>query len=121
MHLDSRLNIPERLHQLSVLSEYAKNCFTQEVIIGGDFNTIPLALWKNIIPFKYVNQHKILAEYMIEQGFTSFLDESIYSFRPRTLRWSLDGIYVRNLVIQDYGVEGTLSISDHIPLWVDIA
>ncbi len=120
VHLDSRLNITERLYQLAVLSNYAKNHPTQEVIIGGDFNTIPLALWKNIIPFKYVNQYKILAEYMIEQGFTSFFDKTIYSFRPRTLRWSLDGIYVRNLVIQDYGVERVLSMSDHIPLWVEI-
>lgn len=120
IHLDSRLNIQERLHQLSSVLGHVQQYSSQMVVVGGDFNTVPLAFWKNVLPFKYVNQKKNLQEHLLAHGFTTFTDKRISTFRPRTLRWLLDGLYVRNATFQSYGVDRSLMLSDHIPLWAEL-
>lgn len=121
VHLDSRLNITERLTQLSAVLSHVDVSATGRIVIGGDFNTIPFAMWKNVLPIKFVNQQKILHENMLRQNFISCSTPAPRTFRPKSLRWPLDAIYMRGFEVFGHAVANEIHISDHVPLWVDAA
>jgi endonuclease/exonuclease/phosphatase family metal-dependent hydrolase len=119
VHLDSRLNILDRIKQITPFLELI-NQDSKKVVLGGDFNTIPLKLYKNVFPFGLHDQSKQFMEFLNEKGFKTFPTQPKYSMKSKGMRWLLDYLYVKNLNITDYGVRANIATSDHHPVWADV-
>lgn len=121
-HLDTTLNIADRILQLrpAVLD------MTDMALVGGDFNTNPY-LWEEgavpAIPQSVVvdtDQAILLDDYMGGLGFenpTAQLGatETRYGIESR-----LDAVYAHNVTVVDRGIQRTIELSDHWPVWIDI-
>ncbi len=55
VHLDTRLNIVDRIKQLQPVVVASRN----PAILGGDFNTVPIQFYKNLVPIGLLNQKNI--------------------------------------------------------------
>jgi endonuclease/exonuclease/phosphatase family metal-dependent hydrolase len=119
VHLDGRLNISDRIKQITPFMEQIKKG-GNKIILGGDFNTIPLRLYRNVLPIWRDDQGKQFEEYLKGYGFSTFHLQPKYSMRARHIRWLLDYIYVSNLEIKQYGVRANIEKSDHHPVWADV-
>ncbi len=119
VHLDSRLNIQERLDQLSPIKSAIEQA-DSEIILGGDFNTTPFYLLKNVLPVSYVNQRERLKNYLQDWGLKTKHIKLRYITRYGLFMTLLNGIYTSNLEIVDHGVFKEIKLSDHVPLWVDM-
>ncbi len=117
IHLDARLNTKQRLKQL----DFALKRLEKEpnVIIGGDFNTIPLFLAGRIFPVGFVNQVKKIHTEMTLRGFTHFCQHTTYTMK-KVVPMKLDHIYSNTFPIESCGVETSVRISDHKPIWADL-
>lgn len=120
-HLDTRLSIFERISQIKPLIEKLKSDSAKKTIIGGDFNTAPFRFrfWRTI-PVSYQNQKRELHRYLEEEGYASRCETAGYTIRYGFLRFELDGLYARHLPVLRCGVERTVRVSDHKPLWFDV-
>ena len=121
VHLDTRLNSSQRLEQLQPVVEAAKESRAPVVIVGGDFNTNPFRWLGSTIPWFRSNQSKAVDEVFKRAGFLSPLREAGSTSRRGLLRMRLDSIYSRGAEIQGSGIERDVDVSDHYPLWIDLA
>jgi len=119
VHLDSRLNITDRIRQITPFIEHIRKD-GGKIILGGDFNTIPLRLYKNLLPIGLHDQGKQFHEYLLQNGLSTFHVQPKYSMRSGKIRWLLDYIYVSNMEIKQYGVRAKIEKSDHHPVWADV-
>lgn len=119
VHLDTRINAKDRLRQVaSVLDDIAKHpC--QRIVLAGDFNTMPVYWAKNIIPSGFIDQKKLVDKALAVAGFTS-QTSFIGPTRRGIVRFELDSIYTRGLISASVGIDRTIRVSDHHPLWADI-
>ena len=62
-----------------------------------------------------------LDAFMAKQGFKTPLAESGSTTRGRLWRARLDAIYIRGLEARGSDVERQVSVSDHFPVWLDLA
>ncbi|MDR3643247.1 MAG: endonuclease/exonuclease/phosphatase family protein [Candidatus Doudnabacteria bacterium] len=120
IHLDTRLNPKQRMRQLNACLTQLKEDYGQNIIIGGDFNTIPFRTAAGGIPIFYSNQAKHLHKNMIDMGFNHFCEPLGFTMTSGFLRMRLDHIYTDRLPIAKCGVEKNIHVSDHKPLWADI-
>jgi endonuclease/exonuclease/phosphatase family metal-dependent hydrolase len=120
IHLDTRLNPKQRMHQLNECLTKLKKDYGQNIIIGGDFNTIPFRTIGRGVPIFYSNQAKHLHKNMIAMGFKNFCKPQGYTMKSGFLKMKLDHIYTDSLPITKCGVEKNIHVSDHKPLWADI-
>ncbi len=121
-HLDTSLNITDRIVQLHPVVRDLE----ETAIVGGDFNTNPYA-WQDgqipLIPTSQVvdtDQAPLLDDYMSRLGFANPVaalgaTEIRYGIESR-----LDAVFVRGLVVGSSGVERSVDLSDHWPVWTDI-
>ena len=122
VHLDTRINIAERRAQLQPVLDVARRQAIEAVLIGGDFNTNPFRwAWSGRLPFLRSNQAAQLDYFMIEQGFATPLAESGSTSRRTLWRVRLDSIYIRGLEARGSDVEREVDVSDHFPVWLDVA
>lgn len=119
IHLDTRLNTPERIDQLSPVLSAIQNDDIK-TILGGDFNTAPFRMIKNIIPVSYDDQWQQIHDYLKTKKLTTKQYPKIHTFKAGPSKWRLDDIYTSQLEISDYGVFNHDRISDHFPVWADI-
>jgi endonuclease/exonuclease/phosphatase family metal-dependent hydrolase len=123
VHLDTRLNIGDRISQLRPAIIDAP----RRVIVGGDFNTNPFVWTANTIPDARTlaiadsDQARALDIYMASLDFEN-PTASVGSTVPLPLiRIHLDSIYTRGIAqLGDSGVERGVDVSDHWPVWLDI-
>jgi endonuclease/exonuclease/phosphatase family metal-dependent hydrolase len=120
IHLDTRLNPKQRRCQLNACLQELKKNYGRNIIIGGDFNTIPFRSTKTGVPIFYSNQAKHLHKNMTAMGFKYFCKPLGYTMKSGFLRMRLDHIYTDCLPITNSGVEKNIYASDHKPLWADI-
>ena len=121
LHLDTRINVQDRLAQLRPVVEAAQRQPVEEVIIGGDFNTNPFRWLFHRFPIFRSDQAGGLDAFMQESGFSTPLAES-GSTVNKALVWArIDGLYARGLTAQESGVEREVESSDHFPVWMDVA
>ena len=122
LHLDTRINIEERLAQLAPVLEAARRQPHQTVVIGGDFNTNPFRwAWGGRLPWFRSNQATEVDSFMDARGFGTPLTESGSTTHRKLWKARLDSIYVRGMVTKDFDVEEEVTVSDHFPVWLDLA
>lgn len=115
-HLDTRINVPDRLQQIEpVILEAEK--FNGPRVIGGDLNTNPARWLKHIIPIPFLKQAKPVQQFMSRFGYHT-------PFGPvgpthDTLGMQLDWIYVKGAQAKSAAVE-PLEFSDHHAIWTQV-
>ncbi len=118
IHLDTRINIADRILQMRSVVDAFKANGAQHVILGGDMNTIPFGFYKTI-PYIYRNQKKALHEYLKQERFSVHCEDVQSTLKRGFLSLDLDGIYLRNMKGVHCGVLHSIRVSDHHPVWVD--
>jgi len=122
LHLDTRINIEERLAQLAPVVEAARRQPLEAVVIGGDFNTNPFRwAWGGRLPWFRSNQATVVDSFMDARGFGTPLTESGFTTHRKLWKVRLDSIYVRGMVTGEFDVEEEVDVSDHLPVWLDLA
>ena len=123
VHLDTRLNITERIVQLHP----AVIDFSERLIVAGDFNTNPYIWVAESVPLTGVHaasgldQAAELDDYMTALGYSTPTAGSGPTQDAIVEQLRLDHIYVSGLDTGALGVERDISMSDHFPLWLDVA
>lgn len=123
MHLDTRLNISDRILQIrpAVLDAPAP------VIVGGDFNTNPYGWLDESVPevpagsIVETDQAAALDDYMRHIDYatpTSGLGPTVEFAGVVDAR--LDSIYTRGVTTEPGAVERSVTVSDHFPLFLDV-
>jgi endonuclease/exonuclease/phosphatase family metal-dependent hydrolase len=120
IHLDTRLNPKKRIFQLNACLKKLKP-LGPNIIIAGDFNTIPFRSVGGLFPVLYSNQSKHLHEFMLKSGFKYFCKPLGYTMKRGPLKMRLDHIYSNRLPIISCGVEKEIRVSDHKPIWADVS
>jgi len=120
IHLDARLNARDRIIQLDHAITKVRELFGQDIILGGDFNTLPFFLLGKLFPIGFQNQGERVHNYLVTKFFVNSAGRSVPTFSKMGLRMRLDHIYTDNLPIVAWGIEDDKGISDHFPLWADI-
>lgn len=115
VHLDTRINAPNRIAQLQPVLHAAKR-FSGPVVIGGDMNTNPNFWIQHLIPIPWAHdQHGPLDKLFTSNGFATPMDGSVATHNMLGLR--LDWIYLRGLAGSEWGVED-IDFSDHRAVWL---
>lgn len=119
VHLDTRLTPAQRYHQMGPVLERAAG--HPRVVIGGDVNTISciprlLPRWPIAVPG--TSQAPAFDAFMHEHGYTAPFRRIGWT---GPLRQRLDAIFVRGLSVGAFDKEDDVRVSDHIPLWADVA
>lgn len=116
-HLDTRINVQERLTQLSpILTEAQQH--RGPAIIGGDLNTLGVGWVLHALPYKTGDAHaRAVIDLMSRHGFQT----PFTKYRPTFDRFGLqlDWIFLRGLNTVATGIE-PLAFSDHHAIWTDI-
>ncbi|HEX3253903.1 MAG TPA: endonuclease/exonuclease/phosphatase family protein [Pyrinomonadaceae bacterium] len=107
-HIDPHAAINGQLAQLEVVAAQAKTTSLPTVILG-DFNTL--------------SRQKCIdtRQYLESQGYTTPYPTGTATWRGGGLRMHADWIFVRGLRIESWGVARPLNVSDHWPIWAEIA
>jgi endonuclease/exonuclease/phosphatase family metal-dependent hydrolase len=119
VHLDNRINPGDRVKQLAPVIEAAAAQPIERVIVAGDLNTSPFRWLAGIIPLPVGGQLGRVEGWVRAQGYATPASRSGQTSQWLSMR--LDAVYVRGLRGVGVGVEQDVRISDHFPLWVDIA
>jgi endonuclease/exonuclease/phosphatase family metal-dependent hydrolase len=123
LHLDTRLNVNDRLKQLYPAIRLAD----PDTILGGDFNsnpwiwvdrTLPLLPEEAVAP---IDPAKAIDEVMVYNGFVAPTSTSGTTTNLPAFNARLDSIYTRRYTPTQFGVERSVTASDHFPVWVDVA
>ena len=117
VHLDNRINTSARVRQLAPVLERAEHD-TDAVIIGGDLNTSPFCWLAHVLPVVCTRQAARLEAAVRQRGYAT----PAVGVGP-TSKWlgmRLDALFTRGLTPVDAGVDRSVRLSDHLPLWVDI-
>lgn len=110
VHSETRLSIEKKVEQLrAVLGDLQKHPKDMPAIVLGDFNS-----WE-------VPAIEGIRKLFTGAGFTTpFPDDESTFFRKALMfevKLKLDWIWVRGLKPQSYGIDRSLTVSDHFPLW----
>jgi endonuclease/exonuclease/phosphatase family metal-dependent hydrolase len=107
-HVDPHAAINGQLAQLEVVAAEAEAA-TVPTIILGDFNTLSRQ--------KCIDTRKFLES----RGYTTPYPTGTATWRGGGLRMHADWIFVRGVKIERWGVARPLNVSDHWPIWAEIA
>jgi len=123
VHLGSVLNVTDRILQLRPAVIDAPD----PVLVAGDFNTNPY-LWDQgavpVVPASVIadtDQAPILDDYMRALGFDTPTIDLGPTERKFGIESRLDAVYSRGLEVTPGAVVRDVDVSDHWPLWVDVA
>jgi len=122
VHLDTRVNVNDRLKQLLPAVERADPAS----VLAGDFNILPFVFVDRVIPLlpqsaaAPVDTPGSVDELMRSNGFAAPTSGSGGTLNG-ILDARLDSIYTRGYVPLGFGVERSVTVSDHFPVWLDIA
>lgn len=122
VHLDTRIGVVDRVRQL----DPAVSDNPDEVIVGGDLNTLPWAWVESAVPMLGTeavvgqDQAEVLDDYLHDLGFATPIPHdadthtSVFDIR-------LDAICPRGLTVTAWGVDRNVKGSDHYAVWIDLA
>jgi endonuclease/exonuclease/phosphatase family metal-dependent hydrolase len=118
VHLDNRINPENRMRQLAPVFA-AADAVSGPVIIAGDLNTSPFCWGAGVFPLPCGMQADAVEEQARKHGFQTPAARS--GATSKWLAMKLDAIYTRGLKSRGHGVAHRVRISDHLPLWLDLA
>lgn len=117
VHLDNRINTSDRLNQLAPVLERAA-MDNGAVIIGGDLNTTPFCWLAHVLPMVCGRQAARVEAAVRLRGYaTPTVDVGPTS---KWLGMRLDALFIRGLTPVYAGVDRSVRVSDHLPLWIDV-
>ncbi len=119
IHLDTTINIKHRLEQLMAVIEDFKAQEILPTVIAGDLNTIQASFLIRKVPIFFADQRKKVTHFFSQHSFVTRKIRG-YTMKQGLVRFSLDGIYANGPTILNSGVERTVTVSDHAPIWVDL-
>lgn len=118
VHLDLRQRSRDREAQLGPVLDRARRQ-DRPALIGGDFNTTPFTwLWR-VVPIPGGHHGRKLEAFARRRGFDTPLTASGPTSPWLSMR--LDGLYTRRLRVIASGVDDSVRISDHLPVWADVS
>lgn len=120
VHLDVQLNRKERIEQLRPALDAIERIGISRVIVAGDLNTAPVFWFARFLPIFYRNQRRALERFLHSFNYESGITDVTYTLRRWFVKLNLDGIFVRGLSALRAGMEGTVMLSDHQPVWVEL-
>ncbi|HKP44957.1 MAG TPA: endonuclease/exonuclease/phosphatase family protein [Pyrinomonadaceae bacterium] len=112
IHSETRVSIEKKLDQMAAALADVKNySSTMPIVIVGDFNTWELQIGQKVV--KLFTAHRF---------YTPFDNDETFSRRVLfiPLQLKLDWIWLRNLDASGFGIERSVTISDHWPLWINL-
>lgn len=121
-HLDTSLNIPDRIQQLRPAIIDAPDA----VLVGGDFNTSPYSWEDGVVPLISTSQVVdtdqaiVFDDYMGALGFSNFTRDAGPTARKLGIEARLDALFTRGMTVTAGSVERDVDVSDHWPVWVDV-
>ena len=107
-HIDPHTSVDGQLEQVEVVLDQADK-FNEPTIVLGDFNTLSRR--------KCIDTRQLLER----RGFTTPFPTGTPTWRGAGLRLHADWIFVRNVDVIRWGVGRNITVSDHWPVWVEIA
>ncbi len=109
-HIDPHAGVSEQLRQHeAVLDNADETSMDGPVLLLGDFNTL-------------AREARSAARKLLEsRGFSTPLPTGVGTWRSGPLRLHADWIFVRRARVLRWGVARRLSVSDHWPVWAEIA
>jgi endonuclease/exonuclease/phosphatase family metal-dependent hydrolase len=107
-HIDPHAAVGGQLEQLRAMMEEAHR-FSGPVVVLGDFNTLSKQ--------KCVETRQFLESL----GYTTPFPTGTPTWRGGGLRMHADWIFVHDVRINSWGVARPLDVSDHWPIWAEIA
>ncbi len=120
VHLDNRINPGARLRQLQAVLAAADDHPIQRVVIGGDLNTSPFRWLGHLVPLPVGGQLDAVERHVRARGYRTSTAGAGQTHQWLSMR--LDAVYLRGgLRGGRAGVEQDVRISDHFPLWLDVA
>lgn len=122
VHLDTRLNAPDRILQLrpAVLDA------PERAVAAGDFNSNPLLWAANTVPLLpagtlgVADQAAVLDDYMFGLKFFNPTAPLGATVDFPVLDPHLDSVYIRAVTSEAASIERSVGVSDHWPVCVDI-
>lgn len=110
VHGETRLPMTRKIDQLRiVMDDLAKFPKADAAIVMGDFNIWELPAISDV------------RKLFTTAGFTTPVPDDEPTFRQPivmfTLKLKLDWLWVRGLTPQSYGIDRTMKVSDHYPVW----
>ncbi len=107
-HIDPHSAAGGQIEQLEVVLQHARES-SQPTIILGDFNTLSRR--------KCIETRRLLES----EGYTTPFPTGTATWRGAGIRLHADWIFVRGLKVLRWGVARPLNVSDHWPIWAEIA
>lgn len=117
VHLDTRINLGQRLDQLSAVAREAE-ATDGPTLVGGDFNTNNNLWLFNALPLPFLGRQGAgVQRFMAENGFRSVFELG----RPThdVLRMQLDWLFLRGLHASSMSIK-PLALSDHHALMASL-
>jgi endonuclease/exonuclease/phosphatase family metal-dependent hydrolase len=110
VHSETRIPVPLKIEQLgAVLEDLTHYPLSTPAIVMGDFNS-----WE---PSAKSRVRKLFSS----AGFTTPFSDDEHTFTRNAilfdLELKLDWIWLRGLLAPSYGIDRSLTVSDHFPLW----
>jgi len=118
VHLDNRINPSKRKIQMAPVLAAAQK-FSGPVVVAGDLNTSPFCWVGNLVPVPCGMQDNAMEKGARQSGLSTPVSRV-----GSTSKWfwmRLDAIYIRGLVPKERAVERSVRLSDHLPMWIDLA
>ncbi|HKY28178.1 MAG TPA: endonuclease/exonuclease/phosphatase family protein [Pyrinomonadaceae bacterium] len=107
-HIDPHTSVNGQLDQVEVVLKHAER-FRGPTMVLGDFNTLSRR--------KCIDTRRLLQE----RGFTTPFPTGTPTWRGAGLRLHADWVFVRDVNVIRWGVGRGITVSDHWPIWVQIA
>jgi len=107
-HVDPHAAVDGQLAQLEAIAAKSEKT-TLPTIVLGDFNTL--------------SRQKCIEtrEFFEKLGYTTPFPTGTATWRTTVLKMHADWIFVRGVKIERWGVARPLSVSDHWPIWAEVA
>ncbi|HLL22912.1 MAG TPA: endonuclease/exonuclease/phosphatase family protein [Kofleriaceae bacterium] len=122
VHLDTRLSVVDRIRQLHP----AVSDNPHDAIVGGDLNTLPWIWVATAVPLTSTeaivgqDQAQVVDDYLHALGYaTPIVHDADTHETPIDMR--LDALCPRGFAVRAAGVDYATTVSDHYPVWIDIA
>jgi endonuclease/exonuclease/phosphatase family metal-dependent hydrolase len=107
-HVDPHAAVDGQLAQLEVIAAQAEATELPTIVLG-DFNTL--------------SRQKCIEtrEFLEARGYTTPFPTGTATWRTTVLKMHADWIFVRGVKIERWGVAKPLNVSDHWPIWAEVA